>query len=255
MPTAILGVLIVSASVVFTLTGLFAVKRWLPRSGHRDDNDVTGIVVSLVGVMYAVLIAFVVVIVWGQFNDAQRSTEVEVTRISNLLRDAQPFPAEHRKAVRRSLVTYMRRVVDDEWDRLPDVPAPDLATAAYGRVWKSYYAFAPRTDNQRSWYDVSLGRLNEFAESRRTRRLESQASVPLVLWVLLVVGAVITMASTWAFEMRSIRLHAVGVALFAGMTGFILFLILALEHPFEGDIKIKPTAFTQLIQEWPAAKL
>lgn len=251
MPTAILGILIVSGSVLFTLGGLFIVKRWLPHDGRGEDNDVVGIVVSLVGVMYAVLLAFVVVVVWGQFNEAERSTQVEVTRISNLMRDAQAFPPENRMNIRRSLVDYMHQVVEHEWDRLPDVPEPNLAARAYRGVWNQYYAFFPQGDQQRSWYDLSIARLNEFAESRRTRQLDSRASVPLILWVLLVVGAAVTMASTWSFEMRSIRRHALGATLFAGMTGFILFLILALEHPFQGDIRIQPTPFEQLIGEWP----
>ena len=255
MPTIVLGVLVVSASVAYALGGLFASQRWLGARGTGDDNDVTGIIVSLVGVMYPVLLAFVVVIVWGQFNDAERATQVEATRISNLLRDAEVFPDEPRTQIRGRLLAYTGRVVDAEWSTLADGESHRRASDSYEAVWRAYYRFAPRTEQQRAFYDQSLGRLNELGESRRLRILSSRAKVPGVMWVLLIVGGLVTIASTWAFRMKDPRLHAIGVSLFAILTGFILFLVFALEHPFTGDVRVQPDAFQDLADQWSRRSL
>ncbi len=101
LPTAVLALLIVGVSVALSLVGLWLVVRLFPGARRAENNEVFGVVFSMVGVIYAVLLAFIVVVVWGQFTDAEQRAQVEVTRISNLFRDAEPFPPPAREQVHR----------------------------------------------------------------------------------------------------------------------------------------------------------
>ena len=83
----------------------YAYRKVVPHRRLEDANAVSGQVFQLAGALYAVLVAFVVVVVWEQFRDAEDVTGAEASAIADLLRDSTAVPAEFRPAVEQSLVT------------------------------------------------------------------------------------------------------------------------------------------------------
>lgn len=79
----------VLGAIALSEVGLFAVRRWVSPETLRASNDVVGNYLQTVGTIYAVLLAFVVYVVWTQFNgvdvvgvEAQRVGEGEAaTRV------------------------------------------------------------------------------------------------------------------------------------------------------------------------------
>jgi hypothetical protein len=49
--------------------GLIAVRRWMPLSELKENHEVGGMILGVIAHAYAVLLSFVVVIIWGQCND------------------------------------------------------------------------------------------------------------------------------------------------------------------------------------------
>jgi uncharacterized membrane protein YedE/YeeE len=247
--TALSGVLIVVGGTIAAILGLLCVARWRPRWRHEGHNDVMGVFFSMVGVLYGILLAFVVVIVWGDFSDAGSTTQTEVTRISNLSRDAKVFPQATRDRIETSLIAYANSVATDEWKTMAGGKSSPTTTRRYEAVWNDYYRFKPKTHQARAFYDESLARLNELGEARRQRLLSSDSKVPLPLWFLLIGGFVLTVGFTYLFKIDSLRKHAVAVGSIAALSAFVLFLVYALEHPFAGDVKISPEPYTQWIAQ------
>ncbi|MBI2322651.1 MAG: hypothetical protein HYU88_11345 [Chloroflexi bacterium] len=64
MPLALAGVLIVGGTIVLAVVGLLAVRRLVPVPTLRSHNDVAGFIFATLGVIYAVLLALVVVALW-----------------------------------------------------------------------------------------------------------------------------------------------------------------------------------------------
>ena len=107
----------------------------------RDDahNDIYGVYFSMVGLLYAILLAFVVVVAWEQFNSAEESTHTEVTRLSNLFRDAEPLPPADRVRIQDALVVYVQNVIDREYDAMADGESDGPTEAAYEAIWNGFY--------------------------------------------------------------------------------------------------------------------
>ena len=72
-------------------------------------------VLAIVGVIYAVLLAFVVVIAWESFNAAESTAQTEVSAASDLYRLSSTFHDPQRKALRDELLRYAELVRDQEW--------------------------------------------------------------------------------------------------------------------------------------------
>jgi hypothetical protein len=183
--TVVLGVLIVGGTV-FVTVGLVSVVRKLPGGWLKESQDAIAVMFSALGVLYAILLAFLVVVVWEQFNAADDLTHEESTKISNLLRDANGFPVRERKDIQRRLIVYTRAVVDWEWDTMAEGNSSEVAASAYRHVWAGYYDYHPADEQAHDWYGESISKLNELGELRRLRLISSQASIPLLMWTLLV---------------------------------------------------------------------
>jgi ABC-type multidrug transport system fused ATPase/permease subunit len=248
--TFIAALLIVGGSTALAVCGLLAVVRWMPSVRHEADEGAKGVFFSMVGVLYAVLLAFVVVLVWSDFVDAGTTSQQEVTRLSNLARGAAVFPEVDSFRIRARIVTYAREVAKSEWKTMAHGNASPTAQTAYQAIWSAYYGLKPQGDQENAWYSESVSRLNDLGEARRSRLLASKATVPAPMWLLLIIGFVVSIGWTYLFKMRRVTAHAVAVGSIAALTSFVLFLIFALQHPFAGDVKISPEPFTQIAEQY-----
>src|ERR1700734_3972309 len=107
-PTAALGTAVVAIGVVLSLAGLFIVRRTVPHAVLKQHNDVVGFVYAVVGVVYAVLLAFTIVVCWEQYEGAARNVEAEASTVGDLYRDARGFGESDVAAnvIQAALVNY-----------------------------------------------------------------------------------------------------------------------------------------------------
>ena len=70
------------------------------------------------------------------------------------------------------------------------------------------------------------------------------------LWVLLIGGGAVVMAFTFRFGTRDLFVHACAAALTAGLMGFVMHLIFALEQPFVGALSVKLDPYVNVFQIW-----
>ena len=130
VPTAWLCALLVGLAVAVAVGGLLAVRRVLPAMRLREHNEVAGFIYAVLGVIYAVLLPFVLVVVWEEFRDAEHAAMQEAETLAALRRDAQQFPAPAPVQVAAEADAYARAVVDDEWPRLAEGEAAGESTVA-----------------------------------------------------------------------------------------------------------------------------
>jgi hypothetical protein len=248
--TLLAAALIVIAAAAISAAGFRLALRLRPRFRDEEHTDVKSVYFSMVGVLYAILLAFVVVVAWEQFNAAKEATHTEATRLSNLLRDAGAFPPADRQQVRVAIVDYVEAVVEDEYDAMAEGRPSERATTAYERIWTEFYGVDVKNEPAITFYAQSLSRLNELGEARRLRVLASRSTIPVPLWILLIGGGMLTIAWLYPFHMSNVRTQTVAIATIGAFTGFILFLVYALQHPFTGEVAIDASVYQELVTLW-----
>jgi hypothetical protein len=248
--TILAGIVIVAVWAAVAALGFRVALRYRPTVRDDAHNDVHAVYFSMVGLLYAILLAFVVVVAWEQFNAAEEATETEVTRLSNLLRDAEPLPAEDRVAIQTAILTYMQNVVDREYDTMAEGKDDEQTSVAYRAIWERFYETKVDDEPAATFYGTAVGRLNELGEARRLRVLSSRSTIPLPLWTLLIGGGLFTIAWLFPFQMADTRVQTWALGTVGAFTGFVLFLVYALQHPFSGDIAIDPGVYESLIGDW-----
>lgn len=250
VPGLLLGLMFIGVSVVLALGGLLLVRRNVALSTLESHNDVAGFIIAVVGVLYAVLLAFVVVVVWEQFEDAESTAENEATLALSLYRDASVFPVQA-DDIRQALRRYAVSVVDHEWPEMAAQEDEDRRTdSALASVFGAYRNVQPQGAQETVFYSESIERLDDMAEARSTRVFASSSKLPTPLWAVLLFGAAVTVGFTYFFGLPNLRAQSLMVGSLAAIVSLVLFLVLLLDLPFSGDVAVGPTAMTEAIAEF-----
>lgn len=80
-----------------------------------ENNEVAGFKFAVVGVFYAVLLAFVVVAVWEEYRHTEAAVRNEAKAAVDLYRVTFGLPVEDGAAIRQRLITYTDHVRKFEW--------------------------------------------------------------------------------------------------------------------------------------------
>ncbi|HEX2212520.1 MAG TPA: DUF4239 domain-containing protein, partial [Mycobacterium sp.] len=249
-PPPVLGALWVAVIVGVSVGGLVVFRKAVSHTRLENANEMSAPVFQLAGVLYAVLVAFVVVVVWEQFSDAEDASSMEAAAVADLLRDSEALPHDARMSVQRSLIAYTRDVIDDEFPRMRRGETIEEQSDELVAVWSSYLQVEPVTRTEIAFFEHAIVRLNDLSADRKLRVSTSESAVPGELWVLLVGGGGVVMAFTFLFGTRDVVVHALAVGLTAALLAFVLYLIFALEHPYVGKLSVKPDAFSKVLQDW-----
>ena len=248
-PAPLVGVLTVVVIAGLAVLGLVLSRRII--SAERLQGIAASEqIFSLAGVLYAVLVAFVVVVVWEQFDQARTDAESEAAAIAALLRDSEGLPAASQPAIQQSLIAYTNDVVNDEFPRMRGGEPIKQQSDNLTRVWQSYLHVQPVTESEGSFYRESVAKLDDLGSARKTRIASSKAEIPGLLWVLLVGGGIIMLAFGYIFGPADIMVHSVLIGLAGALLAFVLFLIFDLNHPFVGTISVGADPYAQVLDAW-----
>src|SRR3712207_2597899 len=116
--TVVYGVLVVVGACLAAVAGLELVQRLVPAEKRQEHNDVAGFLYAVVGVVYAVLLALLVIAVWEQFARANETVESEANGVAEVAWLAHRLPDPERHELQEHARSYAEAVVDEEWPRM-----------------------------------------------------------------------------------------------------------------------------------------
>lgn len=235
--------LVIVASIVLAVVGPRVVHRRYPHPVRKENNEVAGFFLSVLGVIYAVLLAFVVVVVWKQFDDARQNAEHEANEITDMYRISLALPDPIGSTIRTLATRYARAAIDDEWPAMARGETSSQLVATADALWAATTRFQAADDHERLLQDQILGHLGELNDDRRLRQLAARTDLPEVMWVLLVGGAIVTVVFTYFFSTPNIVAQYVMTALYTASITFVLLLVGLLRSPFSGSVCVTPEAF------------
>jgi protein-S-isoprenylcysteine O-methyltransferase Ste14 len=262
--SVVYGVLVVCGASVAAVAGLMLVQRLVPATTRKEHNDVAGFIYAALGVIYAVLLALVVIAVWEEFGRARVTVESEANALAEISWLAHALPEPERHHLQELARSYAEEVVDKEWPLMEQGRTPTMEnTQATPTGWvliddirATLQGYEPRTEAGQELYAEGLDQVQRLADARRTRLVAAEeSSVPAVLWVVLVVGGVVAVGFTYLFGLEHTESHALMVASLATVIALVLFTIGVLDQPFSGGARIEPGAFDLVLNRLETSKL
>ena len=235
----------VLGSAALSVYGLWLFRKFVSVAALSASNDAVGSYLQTLGGIYAVLLGFVVLVVWQQFNDARGAVEREANEVVDLFRIGQGLPDGAREVLHDRLLRYVDSVLEHEWSYRACIAVAGVNQVAeqLNAAWFALRSHEPHTDNQRALQSEALNCFNELSNARTARLTASRLRIPSALRVLLYLGAFIVVACTYLLAVQSFVIHAVMTGGLAGAVSHVMYVVEDLDDCFSGDWQIPKEAF------------
>jgi hypothetical protein len=242
LPFWVVNMLLVLGTPVLSVAGLYAVRRTVSPESLKEHHDVAGFILAIVGVIYAVLLAFVVLVVWERYEDARVHVEQESNGVVDVYRLAHGLEPKTRQQVRASVRLYAESVIQEEWPVMQRGSMSDQTSHTLDLLWRRCTDAKVSGDREPVVLGEVLDRMTEVSDNRRLRLLSARTGVPPAMWVVLFFGGAATISFTYFFGLEKFKTQAAMTAILAVTVGLVLYLISSLEYPFSGRLGIRPEA-------------
>lgn len=233
--------------IAISILALYFIKLFIPLHLRYQENAVVGCTSALIVVIYGVLAGFATLYLINSNNSAADALQREANSISNMYRESRGLSEPVRTEVQLNLKRYLTEVIKLEWP---------LMNAGKSVTNRGDFILQDISD------ELHSAKINSGTESliladllvvtrniydARQQRIElSTRSLSNEVWVVIIAGSILTLVVSYLFGVN-FYLHIFIVIAAALMTSSILFLLIGLDKPFQGDFIVGPEIYNQVL--------
>ena len=204
----------------------------------QANNEVAGFKFATVGVLYAVLLAFAVIVVWEKFNEAENDVALEAGAAATVYRLSDGFGGS-RCATRDARPPYLEAAIEEDWPAMARGPRRRPKPALNALYAAVLVRAGPRADGRSLLSECSTSSTTHpgAAGAHRDGRGHHAGNH--------LAGAfrrrVVTIGFTFFFGTENLRAQAL---MTGGLTLLIfagLLIIVAIDRPFAGTVTSAPS--------------
>src|SRR6266496_6724067 len=118
LPPAISFLIVSAVTTAVALAGLRYVRKKYPAEVLKENHEVAAIIFNAFGLLYGVVVAFVVFVTWSGYDDATKNLQMEANEIDDLFHTTKAFPSAVNKIIQQGLIDYTASVYNDELKRM-----------------------------------------------------------------------------------------------------------------------------------------
>ncbi len=246
------GTILIGLGTALSMLGPALVRRYVTLERLTANNEIAGFKYAVLGVLYAVLLAFAIIVVWQKFSDAETSVVQEAGAATTIYRLSQGMGEKPAADLRAGITAYLQAAIADDWPAM-DRGEPSANEAARKALDAIYVTLLQSNIAQNSGNPVMselLYQLDQMTQARRARLIASEGAVPGVIWLVLLGGAVITIVFTFFFGTQNLRVQILMTGMLAMLIFGELLTIIAIDRPFTGPVKVEPTALIEVLADF-----
>ena len=231
-----------------------ALRRVLPSPERLSEHhEVAGFLMGVVGVLYSVVLGFLVGTVWTAFASAQQTADLEAGYVADAFNFAAQLPPPQSRLIQRDVARFALAVRSEDWSVVH--PGRDPTTTLLYDVDRLALSVpkSPRDASSASILESNTIRtalidsLREIGDTRRLQFVQSQSRLPQGMLEALILGAAAVVAFTFFFGVRSYTKQMIMTALLAGSIGLFLGVVLELSAPYSGAVHVSSDALDFVI--------
>jgi hypothetical protein len=249
LPLSLSILLLVVIPTAIAMGAQALVHRWVGVEKLVQNNEIAGFKFATVGVIYAVLLAFTVIVVWEKFSAAENAVDQEAASIAALLRYAEgKEPAA--LALRQSVTAYAKTVIEDEWPAMEKESESPAATRALDAVYDAALALGRAGTRETADMAEVFAQTDNITASRRIRLHLATGLVPPIIWAALFAGALLTVGFTLFFGSENLLAQIAMTGVLSTLVTLGLMVIVSIDHPFTGAVSVHPDPIVNVLTEF-----
>jgi hypothetical protein len=249
-PLWLSGLLLVGLPTGLAMLGPILIRRWVTLDRLTANNEVAGFKFAVVGVLYAVLIAFAIIVVWEKFDNADNTVAREAGAATNVYRLSYGLAEAPATSLRARLSAYLAATISDDWRAMEHANESASARVALDAVYGSVLvSLSPEVRDSALVAEI-LHQLDVITQERRARLVAADGTVPGVIWPVLFGGAAVTIGFTFFFGSQNLFAQSLMTGLLSVVIFSGLWIVLVIDRPFSGAVTVTPDAIAKVLAEF-----
>jgi hypothetical protein len=253
LPLWLSAVILLVPTTLIAMAGPIVARRYVELSRLRTNNEVAGFKFATVGVLYAVLLAFAVVVVWEKFNAAESEVAHEAGAAATVFLLTRGIDAEHGAAVRKATADYLTAAITKDWPAMEHESDSPAVTKALNEIYRTVLKFHSIDASEGLVIAEILRQVDRISDARRERLVMAEGVVPGIIWFVLFGGAAITIGFTFFFGTENLRAQSVMTGALSLLIFSGLLTVATIDHPFAGTVKVGPEALSAVLTDYTGA--
>lgn len=249
MNYTLMSVLFIGGSLLYATLGVLLGRKLMRPRVAEGHNDVLVPIFLTAGVIYAVLLAFIVVAMWESYDNANANTSEEASILVPMYRQTMDFAPDKGEAMRELIRSYAENVVK-QWEEFRATGnGGHEARLAVDRIIHLYGTLSPATKIKEIADAQFYSDFAQLMTDRNKRLLEAAESLSWVMWFASVGGGMVVVGMCFVLYMDRALMHYIMTSILSVMIGALLLVMAVLNKPFLGPLAISSEAFeSSLVQ-------
>lgn len=243
VPLAVIMVVAVGFTVLAVVVAVWVIRRTVPATREGFHAEISAPMLGVVAALFGLILAFVIIIAYQNFLDADANVSREADALSSIVRDSGAFPEPGGNNVRRAVGTYVRAVVDKEWPQMHNGHDSGIARSGLENIYAAFRTVKPTSHVETAFYDDAVRQLNDALDSRRNRIENATGGLPRDIAALILFSSFVIVAYAVLVGSPNFWFHVLGPAAIAIVVVVSLVVLVDLTYPFSGDVAIAPDDF------------
>ena len=201
---------------------------------HAEVHGVAAYL-EVLGALYSFVMAFVMYVVWDQFNRVQGGLAHEAAALEDLSRVAgQLLERDPVMRIRVAAKSYMKTAAGDEPERLAEGKSSVAAQDRFAALCQAVRGVEIKGDRDVLLYPELMRALGRVSEARDARLAVSGTRIPGTLWNLVRFMSVVLFGGFLVLDIGSFGVSVALVAAVAASMAFLLSVVKDMDNPFVG---------------------
>jgi hypothetical protein len=247
LPAWLGGSLAMLAAIALGVLPVIAVRRVLPDDVPAKAGQIAETVAGRSGAVHALILALVFAEAQSAHADLRQEVSKEISAIEHLALHLAQWNAPEEDGLRTQLAAYVRAVMESEWRARAGPSGSPEVKRAYDALDLDLLDLKADTPRQQSLRTRMIGDMEDLQDHRKARLSLLHRGLPGLFWWVALAGFVITVGLFFVFPPT--RLTGALLSVYGAYTGLVLYLILALSHPYVGPAAIDPAPYAAVLSE------
>lgn len=242
LPLGWMALLVFGGTALGTTAIYWIVMRLATGERARAFKGVSPGLLSPLGVMFGLLVAFIAAQVWGDIDRANAAVNHEASALRAVVLLSRPFPADAQTRMRGLIERYIRDAQQNEWPAMARHRATlTMIPAGLADALQLAIALPTNGEGQIAAQREIVANLDNALDARRQRILVSRSNVNLVKWFVLLFEAVCTLTTIAIVHSDNRATARYALGLFSAAVGACILMLVAHDRPFTGQLAVRPT--------------
>jgi len=252
------GVLVVVAADALAITAMLLVRRRAPEGSFFADGDRASGVFGVLATCFAIFAGFVIFLAFTTYDQSLAGADSEALLVNQQYETALLLPARTRDRLAGELVCYGRSVVGQEWPEMQAGIKSNSINPWSLALFRTIRVADANTSAGQTAFGKWLDQTSDREQARRDRIHGAAGIVPVSLWIVLVLTALVLFAYMLFFadsaEMARSQAMLIGSA--TTVVVVTVLAIYALDNPYRSGLgSIRPTAMEHTLARLDQARV